>query len=167
MNLITPPPFYQKSSAHRNNFKARPDLCLNDKNQIGSVFQIPGDLDAQSSHPPQLGGQSYLDNTGGDQGLVSSSSVGLGQQTQIEDNSGMSSPPPVGPFTSWQEEDTIQPVAALGGGGGRGGVEPGTGEYAQLPNIGEIPAMGGRGDDGAGNQIIPAAYDELTNPSWS
>lgn len=106
-------------------------------------------------------GQSYLDNTGGgDQGLLASSS-GLGQQTQIEDNSVVSSPPPVGPFTSGQEEATIQPVAALGG--GRGGVEPGTGEYAQLPNI----AMGGRGDDGAGNQIIPAAYDELANPSWS
>lgn len=150
----------KKFSAHRNNFKARPDLCLNDKNQIGSVFQIPGDSDAQSSLPQQLEGQSYLDNTGGDQGLLASS-FGLGQQTQIEDNSVVSSPPPVGPFTSGQEEDKIQPVAALGG--GRGGVEPGTAEYAQLPNI----AMGGKGDDGAGNQIIPAAYDELTNPSRS
>lgn len=163
-NNVPPPSTKKKkkkiSSAHRNNFQSRPDLCLNEKNQIGSVFQIPGDLDTQSSLPEQLGGQSYSDDTGGDQGLLASS-FGPGQQTKIEDNSVVSSPPPVGPFTSWQEEDTTRPVAALNG--GTGGVEPVTGEYAQLPNI----AMGGTGDDGAGNQIIPAANNEVGSPSWS
>lgn len=154
---LSPPKKKKPLSAHHNNFEARPDLCLKDKSQIGSVFQVPGELDAQSPYAQQGAGQSYLDNTGGDQGLVAS--VGLGQQTQTEDNPVISSPPG-GAFASWQADDTIQPLAALGGGGG-GGVEPSTGIYAQ------IPTMGGGGDDGMGNQIIPAANNELTNPSWS
>lgn len=52
-------------------------------------------------------------------------------------------------------------AAALGG---LGGVESGTDGYAQIPKIDEIPTTGG---GGAGNPvIIPASYNEWTNPSW-